>query len=173
VTDPTTQGYEADPDEVEALLNDALGDITEEPDPVIRYTMLSKLLVLHDVVVGRIASERARAVAAMHTPGGMSYAQIGEAIGVSRSRAQQLVVRGRALCAPTTATEWADALDAEMSRTGQSAGDLISQGYAKGHILGVVLEPEHPEADDERAVIVSEQGWVVRYNAQAGYWTAD
>lgn len=72
----------------------------------------------------------------------------------------------------TTAVEWADALDAEMSRTGQSAGDLISHGYADGQVLGVVLDPEHEAADDERGVIVSSFGWVVRYMAQSGCWSA-
>jgi prevent-host-death family protein len=74
---------------------------------------------------------------------------------------------------PTDATEWADALDAEMSHTGQSAGDLISHGYANGQIAGIELDPEHPDADDERGVIASTSGWVVRYDAQTKYWTAD
>ena len=68
--------------------------------------------------------------------------------------------------------DWADAVDAEMRCTGQDAGTLISFGYANGEICGVTLEPEHPAADDERGVIVSEQGWVVGYDAQSGYWTA-
>lgn len=72
----------------------------------------------------------------------------------------------------TSAREWADALDAHQKETGQGAGDLISFGYADGQILGVALNPNHPEADDERAVIVSEQGWVVRYDPQSGWWEA-
>lgn len=97
MTDQTTQGYEADPDDVQALLDVVLADVADEPDPAIRYVMLTKSLVLHQALVGRIADERARAVAAMHTPGGMSYSQITEALGLgSRSRAQQLVERGRA-----------------------------------------------------------------------------
>jgi hypothetical protein len=53
----------------------------------------------------------------------------------------------------TSAREWADALDAHQKETGQSTGDLISFGYAEGQILGVSLDPSHPAADDERAVI--------------------
>ncbi|GAA0853567.1 hypothetical protein ACFQVD_26330 [Streptosporangium amethystogenes subsp. fukuiense] len=97
MTDTTTQGYEADPADVEALLDTAISDALEEPDPLIRYTLLTKDLVLYEALVGRIAQERYRTVAVMSSPGGMSYGQIGEALGMSRSRAQQLVERGRAL----------------------------------------------------------------------------
>ncbi|MER6830917.1 hypothetical protein ABT352_33325 [Streptosporangium sp. NPDC000563] len=96
-TDPTTQGYEADPADVEALLDTAISDALAEPDPLIRYTLLTKDLVLYEALVGRIAQERYRTVAAMSSPGGMSYAAIGDALGMSRSRAQQLVERGRIL----------------------------------------------------------------------------
>lgn len=96
MTDPTTQGYEADKDEVEALLDNVSGDALAEHDPVIRYTMLSKDSVLLRAAVDRLGVERARTVAAMHAPGGMSYSQIGEALGLSKARAQQLVERGRA-----------------------------------------------------------------------------
>jgi len=71
-----------------------------------------------------------------------------------------------------SASEWADALDAEMKRTGQDAGTLISFGYSNGQILDVALDPEHADADDEGGVIASTSGWVVRYDAQSGYWTA-
>lgn len=91
------QGYEADPSDVQALLAALLDDIQDEPDPAIRYVMLTKELVLHQALVSRLADERARAVAAMHKPGGMSYQQIANALQLgTRGRAQQLVKRGRA-----------------------------------------------------------------------------
>lgn len=71
------------------------------------------------------------------------------------------------------AQEWADALDTYQKETEQSPGDIVSFGYADGTILGVALDPNHPDADDDRAVVVSEQGWIVRYNRQAGWWEAD
>lgn len=72
----------------------------------------------------------------------------------------------------TSAQDWADALDAHQKETGRSAGEIISAGYADGQILGVVLNPRHPDADDERAVFVSEAGWVVRYVPQSDWWEA-
>lgn len=71
-----------------------------------------------------------------------------------------------------SASEWADALDAEMKHTGQDVGTLIRVGYANGQVCGIILDPEHSDADDERGVIASAQGWVVEYDAQSGYWTA-
>ena len=71
-----------------------------------------------------------------------------------------------------TAQEWADALDAHQKETGSSAGEIVSTGYANGQILGVTLDPNHPDADDERAIIASEDGWVVRYIPQSGWWEA-
>ncbi|MEC3994027.1 hypothetical protein VSR01_10900 [Actinacidiphila sp. DG2A-62] len=73
----------------------------------------------------------------------------------------------------TNAQEWADALDAHQKEAGQSVGDIISFGYADGEILGVVLDPNHPDADDERAIVASAQGWVVRYNHSTGWWEAN
>lgn len=91
------QGYEAEPEEVEALLAVALADINEESDPAVRYVMVTKELLTYQALVSRLADQRARAVAAMHKPGGMSYQQIADALQLgTRGRAQQLVERGRA-----------------------------------------------------------------------------
>ncbi|RNF81162.1 hypothetical protein [Streptomyces botrytidirepellens] len=71
-----------------------------------------------------------------------------------------------------SASEWAEALDAHQKETAQDVGTIISFGYADGQVLGVILDPNHPDADDERAVIASEEGWVVRYVPQSGWWEA-
>lgn len=75
-----------------------------------------------------------------------------------------------------SADQWADALDAEMRRTGQAASGMISFGYASGQICGVLLNPEHPDADDQAGVIVGDapdgSTWTVRYSAETGYWSA-
>ena len=70
----------------------------------------------------------------------------------------------------STAQEWAAAIDTHMHETGESAGTIMSFGYADGQILDVPLDPNHPQADDERCVIASAQGWVIWYNAPNGWW---
>lgn len=99
-----TIGYEAESTDVDALLADVMTDINEEPDPSVRYVLLSKAGVLYDALVSRIADERARVAAEMWDEGrGLSYAKLADALSLgSRSRAQQLVERGRAL--PTVRT---------------------------------------------------------------------
>ena len=74
--------------------------------------------------------------------------------------------------APTTATAWADALDAEMGALVVTAGELLSWAYADGSVAGVSVDPNADEADDERAVMVSDTGWVVAYDAASRCWIA-
>ena len=52
--------------------------------------------VLQQAVADRLADARASVVSGMHK-GGLSYAQIAAAAGLSRARAQQLAERGRKL----------------------------------------------------------------------------
>jgi len=74
------------------------------------------------------------------------------------------------IAAPTSAAEWADALDAFQAATGMSAGELISWAYTGGTLCWVPIDPEHPEAEDNATLAAGD--WVVRYDEQAGYWTA-
>lgn len=93
MTSPTTNGYEADPANVAAELGDTLGDIT---DPAERYHRATAAQAHHDAVSAALADERARICAAWWDGGnGLTYAKIADLIGTSRSRAQQLVERGR------------------------------------------------------------------------------
>lgn len=100
-----------DDDLVERVVAGLLG----QPDPMSRYRALTRAQGVYEAITRRIAAERARAVADMKETG-VSYADIAEAIGFTRSRAQQLVERaeppprarptpiGRA--APTQLTEF-------------------------------------------------------------------
>lgn len=88
-----TEAYEADPADVEALVADALAAAKEETDPVLRDIILAGQRELYYAAARRIAAERARNAAAMHAY--MSYAEIGEALNITRARAQQLVEAGR------------------------------------------------------------------------------
>lgn len=92
----STLGYEAEPGDVEA----AVADIARTPDLMERYARASAEQAHHDAVSAALADERARVCAEWWDGGtGLSYARIGDLIGASRSRAQQLVERGRALSA--------------------------------------------------------------------------
>jgi hypothetical protein len=74
-------------------MTDALDLVmAEEPDPLKRYTALTFAQKVHAAAVVRVAEERGAVVAEMHDSG-MSYAEIGELIGLSRARAQQLAER--------------------------------------------------------------------------------
>lgn len=73
---------------------------------------------------------------------------------------------------PTSAAEWSDALDAFQAATGMPAGEVISWAYSDGTACWVPVDPEHPEADDERGVLAS-GGWAVRYSEQGGYWSGE
>lgn len=93
--DSTTLGYEPEPTDVAAEIENAIGDIT---DPEERYHRATAAQVHHEAVSTALADERARICAEWWDGGnGLTYAKIGELIGASRSRAQQLVERGRTL----------------------------------------------------------------------------
>jgi hypothetical protein len=83
--------------EVETVVSAAIGDILKEDDPVMRYTKLTHQLAIFDRVVTRIADERARCAADLAAHGA-SFARVAGVLAVgTRSRAQQLVGRGRRL----------------------------------------------------------------------------
>lgn len=71
---------------------------------------------------------------------------------------------------PTTASEWADALDAEVGNH-ETVGTMVSVAYADGSICGISIDGD---ADDDYGCrLTSADGlMVVRYSEQDGYWTA-
>lgn len=87
-------------DDVEDLIERALEELLTEARPLVRYEALTRAQTVFEAMAGRIAEERARAVGEMHSSG-LSYAQIAEAIGFTRSRAQQLVERSAVQARPT------------------------------------------------------------------------
>lgn len=90
----TIDGYEADPNEADAVLDSFL-DEEDRRDPTLLYLRATRLEALFREVLRRVAAERAKAVARLHTDM-RSLARVAEHLGVSRPRAQQLVERGRA-----------------------------------------------------------------------------
>ena len=83
--------------EVGALADGIISEITGSwPGLLARYSALTAGQVLQQAVADRLADARASVVSGMHK-GGLSYAQIAAAAGLSRARAQQLAERGRKL----------------------------------------------------------------------------
>jgi hypothetical protein len=75
----------------------------------------------------------------------------------------------------TTAKQWADALDSELtSKYGGCVSDQISYAYADNNAAGVNLSYDDPEIDDERGALVSaDSAWIVRYDVRNAWWVAD
>lgn len=123
MTDMTdTFGYEAEPSDVAAEISGLLDDIT---DPLEVYHRATAAQAHHEAVAAALTDERRRACAAMWDNGnGLSYARIADLIGTSRSRAQQLVERGRAL-----------PLAAETRRLGESYKKLSETSGRSAHSL--------------------------------------
>jgi hypothetical protein len=72
---------------------------------------------------------------------------------------------------PTTASEWADALDAANKDHDGGAGDVVSWAYANGAVCGVDIDGEADD-DNGRRLTSADGLMVVRYSAQDGYWAA-
>lgn len=88
----TTIGYETEPHEVEALLQLYCGEILDEKDPVVRYTMLTKEQANFDALVSLLKRERGKALAEMAAEPGTTKEQVATAVGLgTRQRVDQLI----------------------------------------------------------------------------------
>lgn len=88
------QGYEAEPTDVDALVDNELCDAT---DPLERYHRAGAAEALYRETANRFAQQRALAVLALHDSG-LSYQQIADVTLIgTRARVQQLVERARKL----------------------------------------------------------------------------
>jgi hypothetical protein len=91
MTDKTTEGITAAPEEVEAVLLNLCGYHLAESDPVFRYTVLTREQVLYDALVTAIKRERGRALAEL-VANGHKLTEIAELTGLgSRQRVQRLI----------------------------------------------------------------------------------
>jgi hypothetical protein len=85
-----------------------------------------------------------------------------------RDAATHLGVRVQMVEQPTTAEEWAYALDTLPTA---DTGMILSEAYADGALFGVPLSTTSSIAGER--VLVSEDGaWVVAQSALSGYWYA-
>jgi hypothetical protein len=97
MTDKTTMGITAAPEEVEAVLHNLCGYHLAERDPVFRYTVLTREQVLYDALVASIRRERGRALAELAARG-HKLTEIAELTGLgSRQRVQRLIQQARLL----------------------------------------------------------------------------
>jgi hypothetical protein len=95
MTDKTTMGITAAPEEVEAVLHNLCGYHLAERDPVFRYTVLTREQVLYDALVASIRRERGRALAELVAKG-HKLTEIAELTGLgSRQRVQRLIQQAR------------------------------------------------------------------------------
>ncbi len=96
MTDRTTAGIEAEPDEVEALLHNLCGFHLAERDPVARYTVLTREQVLYDALAMAIKRERGRALAELVSRG-HRLTEIATLTGLrTRQQVQRLIRVGTA-----------------------------------------------------------------------------
>ena len=95
MADPTTAGFEAEPSEVQALLQIQCGYHLSEPDPLRRYLELTQDQVLYEALVKSIRRERGKALAAM-TAEGTAVPEIATLTRLgTRQRVQSLLRSGR------------------------------------------------------------------------------
>jgi hypothetical protein len=94
MTDRTTAGIEAEPDEVEAVLHNLCGFHLAERDPVARYMVLTREQVLYDALVAAIKRERGRALAEL-VGRGHRMTEIATLTGLrTRQQVQRLIQLG-------------------------------------------------------------------------------
>lgn len=72
---------------------------------------------------------------------------------------------------PTTAAEWADALDAE-GKLHDTVGTMVSTAYADGSVCGISIDP-NADDDHSRRLVSADKLWTVRYRESDGYWMAE
>lgn len=74
----------------------------------------------------------------------------------------------------TSAYAWAMAIDAYMREHDLDPSNIMSWGYADGHIGGIELLPEHELTTDDNLVGEDprdpDEVWVIKYEPQSGYW---
>jgi hypothetical protein len=87
--------YEIEPHEVDALLENLLGDVLAETDDLIRYETLTREQALYDALVSAIKRERGKALAKLSE--GRTKQDVAELVSLgTRQRVGQLIAAARA-----------------------------------------------------------------------------
>lgn len=87
-------GYEAEPSDVQALVEGLLADLADETDPLVRYTLLTSEQALYAKFIGEIVRLRGLELLAMSETA--SYEQVAEMTGLgNKQRVGQLIKGAR------------------------------------------------------------------------------
>jgi len=143
MTDKTTEGVTAEPEEVEAILHNLCGYHLSEPDPVFRYTALTREQVLYDALVSAIKRERGRALAEL-VASGRTLTQVADMTNLrTRQRVQRLI--GVAKAAEAAAAEVQAAsreFEARLAAVEATLDEAVS-----GLLPDEIPAPREPESD--------------------------
>lgn len=137
--DKTTEGYVAEPSEVEAVLHNLCGYHLSEPDPRHRYEVLTREQVLYDALVDAIKRERGRALADM-VNAGHSLTRVAEQTNLrTRQRVQRLIAISKAAEEAAAAVQAASRDFHERLAAVEATLDEV--------VSGIVAEPSAPEVE--------------------------
>jgi hypothetical protein len=131
--DKTTEGVTAEPEEVEALLHNLCGYHLTEPNPVFRYTALTREQVLYDALVAAIKRERGRALAEL-VASGVTLTQVADMTNLrTRQRVQRLIAVAKAAEAAaaevqTASREFEDRLAAVEATLDEVVSGIVPAG---------------------------------------------
>jgi hypothetical protein len=124
--DRTTEGYEAEPEEVEALLHTLCGYHLAERDPLFRYQVLTREQVLYDALVATIKRERGRALAELVS--GRTLKQVAEMANLgTRQRVARLIAIAKAAEEAAAEVQAASlAFDEQLAASELAASELAA-----------------------------------------------
>jgi hypothetical protein len=164
MTDRTTTGITAEPDEVEAMLHNLCGFHLAERDPVARYIVLTREQVLYDALVAAIKRERGRALAEL-VEQGHKQTEVAALTGLgTRQRVQRLIQVGAAAERPVVAQAVADVQEAsrqfdERLAAVEATLDEVVSG------IPALNEPGTPnivaELSDDYGTVMAKEPYVV------------
>jgi hypothetical protein len=148
MTDKTTEGITAEPEEVEAVLLNLCGYHLSESDPVFRYTVLTREQVLYDALVTAIKRERGRALAELVT-NGHKLTEVAELTGLgTRQRVQRLIQLAKVEHAVAEVQAASRDFDERLAAVEATLDEVVS-GF-------IPVVPANVAAADEIAVRVNE-----------------
>jgi len=155
--DKTTEGVTAEPEEVEAVLHNLCGYHLSEPNPVFRYTALTREQVLYDALVTTIKRERGRALAELAATG-ITLTQIADMTNLrTRQRVQRLIAIAKAAEAAVAEVQAASREFEDRLAAVEATLDEVVSGIAPAELpvprepadklIGTVAPPDEVDAD--------------------------